>query len=268
MSWTFTGDIEEYADRAGPLLAARPAENTVSLTLIDWVRIGTRWSQQPMHFGWHSTDGRVDGAVSLTPPFPLLLAVLPEPGVAGLVEALRGLDAPVSGVNGDRPSVQRFADAWTAGTSLVAELERDERLYGLRRVCPPDPAPPGLARQAVPSDLELVGDWLVAFHEELALPGGDPRPTLPARVTAGLIWLWEDAAGMPVSLAGRHRPAGGVAGLHAAAASAPGIRGRGDRGLYRGLPVGGRAGGAVHRPGQPDVQRGVPAPRLSPAGRP
>ena len=38
MGWRFTEDVEEYARAAGPLLAARPAEHTVSLTVVENAR--------------------------------------------------------------------------------------------------------------------------------------------------------------------------------------------------------------------------------------
>ena len=76
MPWEITGDVEVYAKRAWPLLATHPADNTVALTVIETVRAGHRWSDEAMVFGTYD-DGRISGAVSLTPPYELLLAVVP-----------------------------------------------------------------------------------------------------------------------------------------------------------------------------------------------
>jgi hypothetical protein len=73
VSWRFTDEVRVYADRVWDLLTARPAANTVALTVIEHARAGGRWSSVPMLFGWYDTGARVAGAVSLTPPYELLL---------------------------------------------------------------------------------------------------------------------------------------------------------------------------------------------------
>jgi hypothetical protein len=75
--WTLTGDFEAYAERTEALLTSSPAEHTVSLTVIETVRAGRRWSDEPMLFGWYEEAGEVRGAVFRTPPFEWLLAVVP-----------------------------------------------------------------------------------------------------------------------------------------------------------------------------------------------
>lgn len=87
MPWHFSDEVEAYAERAWDLLAAHPAQNTVALTVIENVRAGHRWSPKPMLFGWYDTD-RVTGAVSMTPPYGLLLAAVPDHAVDELVAAL------------------------------------------------------------------------------------------------------------------------------------------------------------------------------------
>jgi predicted GNAT family acetyltransferase len=85
------------------------------------------------------------------------------------------------------------------------------RLYALDRLLPPDPAPPGRARTALEADRDLLLAWLDAFHDEAAPPG--PRETgqvVDDRLSFGGMVLWEHA-GVPVSLAGRTKPAAGLA---------------------------------------------------------
>ncbi len=112
MGWLFTDQIETYADRVLPLLAAHPEEHTVALTLIEGLRRGERWSDEPMHFGWYEAgDGSVRGAARITPPYHLLLAVVPEGTEPALVDALRGRSACIPGLNGGLDVAQRVGAA-------------------------------------------------------------------------------------------------------------------------------------------------------------
>ena len=92
MPWTLTHDVEAYAERVWDLLAAAPAEHTVALTVIESLRAGHRWSEEAPTFGVYEDAGGVRGAASLTPPYELLLAAVPE--VGELVDALRAAAPP------------------------------------------------------------------------------------------------------------------------------------------------------------------------------
>jgi RimJ/RimL family protein N-acetyltransferase len=177
--WLLTDDVEAFADRAWPLLAARPVEQTVALTVIQALRAGHHWSDVPPVLAWYE-DGGVRGAVSMTPPFELLLAAVPEEAVAELARTLREHQVALPGVNGQVATVERFVDAWLDETDLRAWTAFEQRLYALGELRAPDPPPPGRARLG---------------HE------GDAEERL---------WLWEDEGGAVVSLAARTAPAVGV----------------------------------------------------------
>lgn len=212
MGWRFTDAVDEYADRVRDVLAAEPERHTVALTVMEAVRGGQRWSDAPMHFGWWEEAGVVHGAVSLTPPFPLLLTLVPPGSVDGLVAALRERGAPVSGVNGERDLAEEVARRWCAANGLRAATAMEQRLYRLDRLVPPDPPPPGAARRASAADLDLVVGWFGDFHAEAEPSAGpsDLAGLVRGRVEAGLVWLWEDG-GAPVAMAGRNPTAAGVA---------------------------------------------------------
>lgn len=210
MSWHLTDDVERYAGQVWDLLVADPAEHTVALTVIESLRAGQRWSDERMLFGWYDGAAGGRGAVSMTPPFELLLAAVPEDATGALVTALRGERVPVPGVNGEPATVDRFAAAWTAGTALRSRTAMEQRLYALGGLRPPD-APAGGARRAAAGDLELAVCWFHAFAAETGTPAAGAERTLPDRIAAGRVWLWEDAAGTPVALAGRSPTAAGVA---------------------------------------------------------
>jgi hypothetical protein len=206
--WTLTDDLEAYAGRVWDLLAASPAEHTVALTVIESLRAGHRWSDEPPVFGFYEDAGGVRGAVSMTAPFELLLAAVPE--LDELVAALRAAGTPLPGVNGDVGDVERFAAAWTAGTALRARTVWRQRLYRLGALRPPDPAPEGRARPAEERDVALAVRWYEGFQADTGTHGGDMEAMVRERIAGGRLWLWDDAGGTTVSLAGRTAPAVGV----------------------------------------------------------
>lgn len=210
MPWHFTDDVEVYAERTWALLATRPAEQTIALTVVQNVRAGHRWSAEPMLFGWYETL-RVSGAVSLTPPFELLLAAAPDDAIDELVAELGARDVGVPGVSGDPATVKRFGDAWTAGGPLRATTTMHMRLYVLGSLRPPDPAPPGRARPVHEADLATTVDWFARFQRESGAHAVEVDRIVRDRFDKGLLWLWEDATGTVVSLAGRNQTAAGVA---------------------------------------------------------
>jgi predicted GNAT family acetyltransferase len=167
--------------------------------VIETVRSGHRFSGAPMLFGWYEDRG----AVSLTPPFELLLAVVPDDTIEALATALRGTDLP--GVNGDAATVERFVAAWQPER---AEVAFEMRLYRLGELQLPSAA--GHARVADDGDLALAVRWLAAFESDAGVKSTDVESAARERIGDGRLWLWEHD-GIPVSLAARTATAAGVA---------------------------------------------------------
>jgi predicted GNAT family acetyltransferase len=209
--WRLTSDIEEYAERTWDLLTASPAEHTIPLTVLETVRGGHRWSDEPMLFGWFEDGAKVRGAVFRTPPFELLLAVVPEDSTAELAAVLRAGRAGLPGANGEVASVERFAAAWSAATGARARTTLRLRLYELGTLTAPQPAPAGRGRAAAAGDLETAMRWLSAFQAETASPGGAVESMVRERIEDGRLWLWEDETGAAASLASRTVAVAGVA---------------------------------------------------------
>ncbi len=211
MTWTLTDDPQKFARHARPLLAARPVENTVPLTVLDGVLAGRRYTAEAMIFGWYDEGGAPAGAVCMTPPFELLLAVVPDRTLDELVAVLRAAAVAIPGVNGDEHVVDAFAEAWTTGTSWRPRTGMQQRLYKLDALRPPTPQPPGRGRPAYPEDLELTLRWTEAFH----LEAGSREVVIEAaardQIADGRLWVWEDATATPVSFSGRQKTTAGVA---------------------------------------------------------
>jgi GNAT superfamily N-acetyltransferase len=210
VAWRFTGEVEDYAARVWDLLARDPAQQTVALSVIESTRAGRTWGGAPV-FGWFEDGEDVTGAVLLTPPFELLLAVVPDLAVEALAAALRQHEAPVPGVNGEPGLVTRFAAAWTDGTGLPTRRSMRQWLYALGTLAPPDPPPPGGPRPAVPGERELAVAFIDAFQAEAGAHGTDPAEWFGSTQPDGRVWFWEDADGRVVAMAGRTATSAGVA---------------------------------------------------------
>jgi predicted GNAT family acetyltransferase len=104
-----------------------------------------------------------------------------------------------------------FAAAWTRGTPLRQEVGFRMRLYRLETLRPPDPPPRGSARVAGMADLDLATRWLRAFEEEAGVTRTNVEPAARDRIGDDRLWLWENEAGTPVSLAARTPTIAGVA---------------------------------------------------------
>jgi GNAT superfamily N-acetyltransferase len=212
MGWTFSDDPALFAKAALPLLRQEPISNTITLTVLDSLLAGHRFSDEEMTFAWYEDPvGRTVGAVSRTPPWGLLISRLPPGFEAELVTDLRCRGVVVPEANGSVDAVRRFTECWTAGTDLTAELVFHQRLFRLAGLVPPDPAPAGSARPATLAELDLVMDWLHAFRDEAEHSAGDPvRGMYADRVEQQLFWFWLDEQGNPVSMAGRNPTSVGV----------------------------------------------------------
>ncbi|MGW2590824.1 GNAT family N-acetyltransferase [Streptomyces sp. NPDC001515] len=197
MTWTFTHDVDVFLAAAGPSLAARPAENTVVLTVTDALRRHGRRAfgeRDPVLGWWSGPDGAVAGTLLHTPPYPASLNGLPPQAVGPLLDA-----HALTRVNADRETALAVAAHWPAH-----RVEEEQRLYRLGTLVPPSPAPPGRARLAAPADRELLLGWFAAFAADI---GGPESPVdrhaqrVDERVAEGRLTLWEHD-GAPVSMAG------------------------------------------------------------------
>ncbi|MFL6160682.1 MAG: GNAT family N-acetyltransferase [Jatrophihabitantaceae bacterium] len=211
MGWVFTEDPEVFAAAAVPLLLTEPASNTVALTVLDTLRAGHRFSDQPITLAWYAEGEQVTGAVLMTPPWGLLLAHLPVGSEVSLVEELRARDTVVPDSHGTVEVARRFSSYWLAGTELTAEPLVEQRLFRLGELVAPDPAPTGSARLVTRAELDLLLDWIQAFQDEAESRAATPeRSIYERRIDLDLFWFWLDEQGIPVSMAGRNVTIAGV----------------------------------------------------------
>ncbi len=212
MGWRLTRSVEELAGAAWPLLAAAPAEHTMSLTVIENARGRPLQSGPDELYGWWTDErGAVTGAATLTPPHELLLGVVPDAAMRPLADALISAGRHPPGVNGAAGPAAQFAAVWTSLTGERAVLRFAQRLYQLGAPVPMATRPAGRPRLAEASDRNLLVDWFEAFQEEVGVTAAEPATQVEDRLSFGGLLLWVDDDGTPVAVAGRSRPAAGVA---------------------------------------------------------
>ncbi|GAA2964687.1 GNAT family N-acetyltransferase [Streptomyces enissocaesilis] len=225
MTWTFSEDLDEYLTVAGATVAARPAENTLLLTVAGTLR--RRGSDAygegtPRYGWWRGADGRVDGALLWTPPYAVLVGTVPAEAVAPPAGACVTFGSPA--VSAERGTAGALAAEWRrTGAEVTTVVER--RLYRLGVLTPPDPSPPGRARVATTADRALLVEWVDAFRRETGQPAPGAGRAVDDRIAYGGLTLWEHD-GVPVSTAGVSRPVAGTVRV-APVYTAPQWRGRG-----------------------------------------
>jgi GNAT superfamily N-acetyltransferase len=213
MGWQFTNSVETFMAAGGALLATDPERHTIALTVIENALAGNGPTDTEVTYGWWADGEVVRGVVQLTPPYPLVLAVVPDGSIEDLIDALRTADVPVTAVNGAPEPAERFADGWTRGTALTATVGVQTRLYRLEQLSDPPRPVSGTAHAAGEHDVDLVIRWLAAFHAEAAVEEASMatlRQTATRRTAQGLFWLWTND-GSAVSMSGRNPAAAGIA---------------------------------------------------------
>ncbi|MFJ8625597.1 GNAT family N-acetyltransferase [Kitasatospora sp. NPDC093550] len=207
MTWTFSTSLDDFREQAGDFLAARPAENTVLLTIAHRLaEAGLDVFGGPPVFGWWRPEegAPVGGAFLQTPPFDPRLSCMPPVAAAELAVALAAAGpgfTEVAGVGGSADTARAFGAAWTAATGTVQSVRVDERLYRLGELTDPPRPPAGRHRLAAPADRELAIRWYEEFLAEVEVMLPDVPRAVDDKIAVGGLHLWEDD-GCPVALAG------------------------------------------------------------------
>ncbi len=149
---------------------------------------GTLWPQPS-----RIEVGQVLWSTMHTPPHPLFLSRMPELAAITLAEALADDGRELAGVNGAAASTNAFAEMWAGRTGHGSTVVTVMRMYRLEQLKSPTAVSGGAALAREPGDVDLVADWLAAFHDEATpthpdrrtgccLPSGESPP---ARSTSG-----------------------------------------------------------------------------------
>jgi hypothetical protein len=159
MTWTLTGNLEEYVAAVADFLRSRPVQNTIQLSVAEILRArgASAYGEAAPLFGWwRSGGGEISAALLHTPPYPLLFTRLPQRSAVPLAEALASCGRQLPGVNAEEDDAAEFAAAWSRLTGASAQESLRSRLFRLEQLQPPTPGPRGAARVATTADRALL----------------------------------------------------------------------------------------------------------------
>jgi GNAT superfamily N-acetyltransferase len=173
---------------------------------------GQRVGQGPPLFTAIGDRGKVVGAALWTPPWRVVLSMMPRAAALALAEAMHtwGLRPPgaVGPVDSAHPLCERLA-LLGGGQARVA---RAMRAFELRAVSPAPPTP-GFCRRADPGEAPLVASWYAAFWADAQLNDPtDPREAGANAVREGRVFLWDDRGPASLASVGRTTPGGASLG--------------------------------------------------------
>jgi uncharacterized protein len=122
-----------------------------------------------------------------------------------LVKNLVEQQHKLPGVTGPAPLVETFAAAWDNAMDVSHKLRLRLRVYELTRVIQPAISTGGF-RLAIPSDIDIVSQWVFDFESEALGEGSFDQAyqTARQRIQDKDIFLWQDS--QPVCMAAKARP--------------------------------------------------------------
>ncbi|HXR14108.1 MAG TPA: GNAT family N-acetyltransferase [Solirubrobacteraceae bacterium] len=204
-----TRSAEEFAARAGALLAAGPQTN-LHATVLGAIRSDPSGRPDAL-FATVEDRGEVVALALRSPPRPLIASEMEEAAAADLVEAWLREDAGLPGVVAPAPAASHIAAAWERLRGGKATLATAEAAHRLERVLAPERPAPGALRAGRESDRALLVRWSIDFAREAEVDYGDAERIVDRRLAAGGLLVWEH--GGPVSMVGVNDEVAGVVRL-------------------------------------------------------
>lgn len=206
MKLTVYNEAGPFLEKVRPVLEQNESANTLLLgTLLAWANSAE--PKRTAYMGLVEDGPEIVLIAFMTPPFKLILQGRPDESLELVAENLAANGWEVSGLMGKSDLTTAFAALWQARKGVNVRQDIRQGLYGLTEVLPPQNVA-GKFRQAQEGDVELLARWVEAFHEEAlgTVFRGDAARDIRLRVEYGQLFVWEDAAGQVVTMAGRARP--------------------------------------------------------------
>ena len=200
-------DPNEFAELAGPLLAAQPVDHTLISSVLHDV-LSDPHVHPDAQWVAVAAEGTVVGLAMWTPPWPPYLGPMPDDAAVAVADALAHATAEPPGINGEANAVRRAVERYRQiRPSVTVEVTTRVRLHQLGELTPPDV--PGSARVATQSDRDLIRTWTRGYAGDVHQPAEQVMQWLRVRLDQRSLMLWE-VDGTPVSMAGHTPPAAGV----------------------------------------------------------
>lgn len=224
LSFTCTSSPVEAREWVAPLVAREPLWLSVIASNIEALVVDLGRCESPRWWAGLDGQGEVVAAFMHTPPHPLHVGVATPEQARELADLLAASGDSLSGVGGMRVPAEAFAEHWTKRRDVVTRTTMELGVYDLPgRPCLPF-AVAGRYRRATLDDLDTTDRWAADFH--VAVEATGVTPTTRRHIEAGRLGLWEDASGLPASMAYASMPSGGVTRV-SGVWTPPGRRGHG-----------------------------------------
>jgi predicted GNAT family acetyltransferase len=205
-------DLDAFAARVAPYLFAHEAEHCLPLGILSNSKQDPSFLSEPPYLACVAEeDGRIALVAIQTPPQNIVLSLLAngsdtEAAIQALVSDAHEAHRTLPGVHAPVGLAEVFARAWSALTGNRYQADVRERIYRLRQVRWPRPAP-GVMRHIDERDRDLLRVWLRDFMREALgqeISSVDGMIDRRLRTGPGGMYLWED--GQPVSVTGFGSP--------------------------------------------------------------
>ncbi|HEX9057359.1 MAG TPA: GNAT family N-acetyltransferase [Ktedonobacterales bacterium] len=204
--YTTPDDFYRHAER---FLAAHEAENNLPIGICTTRLAQPERIEPDMYLATVEDDGEIVLAALRTPPYDVVLSLMPRrdlaaSAIAPLVADVRAVYADrVPGVIGPSHESQLFGELWGQETGQTVVPFMQERIYRLESVVSVTGVP-GYLRRASHEDRDLLIRWSDAFNAEAhtsaasdSAAWADQALTSPARA----VYFWVDSE--PVTMVGR-----------------------------------------------------------------
>ncbi|WP_031037142.1 GNAT family N-acetyltransferase [Streptomyces sp. NRRL F-5650] len=214
--WHFTQDIDDFLLRAGGFLRSRPALHNTPLTDIEKLRVRGSAGHEggTAVFGRLEAAGEVGSVCYLTPRGRLGVTPLSAEQSAALAARLGGLGHRPAHVIADHDTAVAFAESWQRCTGAAPALFWRTHLHRLGTLTPPRPRPAGRGRLADGGDRARVVRWCREFcvdvGEQSSIDLIDAGAWDASRFGDRRFIFWENAEGIPVSMAASTAVVGGM----------------------------------------------------------
>jgi uncharacterized protein len=200
-------DAGRFLQRVQPFLLRREAEHCLILGLLDGLRAGEQWGDEPPLMATVEERDEVTAVVLMTPPRNLILSwIADDSTIDAIAHELHAKGVTLPGVNSSADVAARFARKWSQLSGDAVRTEMEQRIHQLSRVTTRARSA-GRLREPGQSDEALLRKWSAAFSVDAE--GMDPdeaekSAALPLPHSRHLL-LWE-VEGIAVSMAGFSGP--------------------------------------------------------------
>ena len=199
----FFSDAGKFLERVQPFLVTREAEHCLILGLLDELRSGEQFGDDPPLMASVEESGNVAGVALMTPPRNLILSwTADDSTLDAIAHELHAADTALPGVNGSADIAQNFASRWSELSGCSYRVQMAQRIFQLSRVTNESRAA-GRLREPTLYDEALLREWRAAFSMEaegMDREQAEKDAALPLRKSRHLL-LWE-VEGAAVSMAG------------------------------------------------------------------